>query len=91
MNPVFSRVFNGPATPIPAVQLLSNGRYHVMITNAGGGYSRWKALAVNLSAVTELPARRSGSRGDGLTGSDGPDRGRRRRRATAAAAAKEDR
>jgi uncharacterized 2Fe-2S/4Fe-4S cluster protein (DUF4445 family) len=45
----------------------------------------------HLSAVTDLPARRSGSRGDGLIGSDGPDRGRRRRRATAAAAAKEDR
>jgi uncharacterized 2Fe-2S/4Fe-4S cluster protein (DUF4445 family) len=44
----------------------------------------------HLSAVTELPARRSGSRGDS-NGSDGPDRGRRRRRATAAAAAKEDR
>ena len=46
MNPVLSRVFNGPATPIPAVQLLSNGRYHVMTTNAGGGYSRWKDIAV---------------------------------------------
>ena len=33
-------------TPIPEVQLLSNGRYHVMVTNAGGGYSRWKDLAV---------------------------------------------
>ncbi len=40
------RVFSSPATPIPEVQLLSNGRYHVMITNAGGGYSRWKDLAV---------------------------------------------
>ncbi|HTU00790.1 MAG TPA: glucoamylase family protein, partial [Candidatus Sulfotelmatobacter sp.] len=40
------RVFSGPHTPIPEVQLLSNGRYHVMITNAGGGYSRWKDLAV---------------------------------------------
>jgi len=29
------RVFSGPDTPIPEVQLLSNGRYHVMITNAG--------------------------------------------------------
>jgi len=28
------------------VQLLSNGRYHVMITNAGGGYSCWKDIAV---------------------------------------------
>ncbi|MFZ2960889.1 MAG: glucoamylase family protein [Candidatus Ozemobacteraceae bacterium] len=40
------RVFTSPDTPIPEVQLLSNGRYHVMITNAGGGYSRWKDLAV---------------------------------------------
>ena len=40
------RIFNSPDTPIPEVQLLSNGRYHVMITNAGGGYSRWKNMAV---------------------------------------------
>ncbi|KON82257.2 cyclic beta 1-2 glucan synthetase [Azoarcus sp. PA01] len=40
------RVFTSPDTPIPEVQLLSNGRYHVMVTNAGGGYSRWKDLAV---------------------------------------------
>lgn len=40
------RVFNSARTPIPEVQLLSNGRYHVMVTNAGGGYSRWKDLAV---------------------------------------------
>jgi cyclic beta-1,2-glucan synthetase len=32
--------------PTPEVQLLSNGRYHVMVTNAGGGYSRWKDFAV---------------------------------------------
>ncbi len=40
------RVFSSPDTPVPEVQLLSNGRYHVMITNAGAGYSRWKDLAV---------------------------------------------
>ncbi|HET9404750.1 MAG TPA: glucoamylase family protein, partial [Burkholderiales bacterium] len=40
------RVLASPNTPIPEVQLLSNGRYHVMVTNAGGGYSRWKDLAV---------------------------------------------
>ncbi|MDI6746986.1 MAG: glucoamylase family protein [Rhodocyclaceae bacterium] len=40
------RVFSSPDTPLPEVQLLSNGRYHVMVTNAGGGYSRWKDLAV---------------------------------------------
>ena len=31
---------------IPEVHLLSNGNYHVMINNAGGGYSRWRDLAV---------------------------------------------
>lgn len=40
------RVFSTPHTPIPEAHLLSNGRYHVMATNAGGGYSRWKHLAV---------------------------------------------
>ena len=40
------RVFNSPNTPLPEVQLLSNGRYHVMVSAAGGGYSRWKDLAV---------------------------------------------
>ncbi len=36
----------GAHTPSPVVQLLSNGRYQVMVTNAGGGYSRWRDLAV---------------------------------------------
>ncbi len=40
------RVYTTPDTRTPEVQLLSNGRYHVMITNAGGGYSRWKDIAV---------------------------------------------
>ncbi len=40
------RVISNPNTPLPEVQLLSNGRYHVMVTNSGGGYSRWKDLAV---------------------------------------------
>ena len=40
------RVFSGPDTPVPEVQLLSNRRYHVMVTNSGGGYSRWKDIAV---------------------------------------------
>ena len=40
------RVFSSPDSPIPELQLLSNGRYHVMVTNAGGGYSRWKNIAV---------------------------------------------
>ena len=40
------RVLHSPDSPVPEVQLLSNGRYHVMVTNAGGGYSRWKDLAI---------------------------------------------
>jgi cyclic beta-1,2-glucan synthetase len=40
------RVFSSPDTAVPEVQLLSNGRYHVMVSQAGGGYSRWKDLAV---------------------------------------------
>lgn len=41
------RVISTPDTVIPEVQLLSNGNYNVMITNAGGGYSRWKQTAIN--------------------------------------------
>lgn len=40
------RVFRDPDSPQPAVQLLSNGRYHVMVSSGGGGYSRWRDLAV---------------------------------------------
>ena len=40
------RVFSDPNTATPEVHLLSNGRYHVMATHAGGGYSRWRDLAV---------------------------------------------
>jgi cellobiose phosphorylase len=40
------RVYTDPARRHPAVQLLSNGRYHVMISSAGGGYSRHDRMAV---------------------------------------------
>ena len=40
------RILTVPNTPVPETQLLSNGRYHVMVTNSGGSYSRWKDLAV---------------------------------------------
>jgi len=41
------RVFNTPDTTFPEVNLLSNeGRYRVMVTNSGGGYSNWKDIAV---------------------------------------------
>jgi cyclic beta-1,2-glucan synthetase len=40
------RVFTDPGGPAPEVHLLSNGRYHVVVSSAGGGYSRWGDLAV---------------------------------------------
>lgn len=40
------RIFNSPNTHTPQVQLLSNGNYHVVLTPAGGGYSRWKGFAL---------------------------------------------
>ncbi len=40
------RVITTPNTSTPEVQLLSNGKYHVMLTNSGGGYSKWKNLDV---------------------------------------------
>lgn len=40
------RILNQHSTAVPETQLLSNGRYHVMVTNAGGSYSRWKDMAV---------------------------------------------
>ena len=35
-----------PTTPIPRTHILSNGRYAVMVTAAGFGYSRFRNLAV---------------------------------------------
>lgn len=40
------RVFHTPNTRTPQIQLLSNGCYHLVLTQAGGGYSRWKEFAV---------------------------------------------
>ncbi len=40
------RVFRNPGTTRPAVQMLSNGRYHGLLTSAGGGYSRHREMAV---------------------------------------------
>src|SRR5438132_5562888 len=40
------RIFNSPSLRAPQVNILSNGRYRVVITNAGGGYSRWHDLDV---------------------------------------------
>ena len=40
------RLFSNPDLLAPEVHLLSNGRYHVVVSSAGGGYSRWRDLAV---------------------------------------------
>ena len=40
------RVYTTAQTPEPEVQLLSNGRYHLMITAAGGSRSIWNNLAL---------------------------------------------
>jgi cyclic beta-1,2-glucan synthetase len=40
------RILTDPGSPSVEAHLLSNGRYHVAVTSAGGGYSRWHDLAV---------------------------------------------
>ncbi len=40
------RVITRPSTSLPAVQMLSNGRYHTLLTGAGGGYSRSDEIAI---------------------------------------------
>ena len=45
-NDALSRVFTTPNTPAPETHLLSNGSYNLMVTNSGGGYTRWKDIAV---------------------------------------------
>ncbi len=32
--------------PLPQVHYLSNGRYHLLLTNTGGGYSRWQEIGL---------------------------------------------
>ncbi len=48
--PPVVRSYNTPNTDVARAHLISNGRYTVMITNSGAGYSRWgngsSALAV---------------------------------------------
>lgn len=41
-----TRIVTAPVTQSPAVHLLSNGRYHTVVTSAGGGYSLWNGYAI---------------------------------------------
>ncbi len=45
VQPVLRR-FHSPNHRLPSTHLLSNGRYAVMVTAAGSGYSRWRDIAV---------------------------------------------
>jgi cyclic beta-1,2-glucan synthetase len=44
--PPMQRRFHSPHNAVPRTHLLSNGRYSVMITAVGSGYSRWRDLAI---------------------------------------------
>jgi cyclic beta-1,2-glucan synthetase len=46
LSPPAIRRFDSAQQPVPRAHLLSNGRYAVMITASGSGYSRWRDLAV---------------------------------------------
>ena len=41
-----TRVFDTPFLPTPRTQILSNGKYSIMVTNSGAGYSMCGELAV---------------------------------------------
>lgn len=41
-----TREFTDVDSVIPEVQLLANADYHLMVSQSGGGYSRWKDLAL---------------------------------------------
>jgi cyclic beta-1,2-glucan synthetase len=45
-EPALVRRLRNPHAPSPSVHLLSNGRYSVMLTAAGSGYSQWGTQAV---------------------------------------------
>ena len=44
--PPAARRFTTPHESTPRTALLSNGRYVVMLTSAGSGYSRWRNIAI---------------------------------------------
>jgi cyclic beta-1,2-glucan synthetase len=46
LEPAIVRRLHNPHAASPSVHLLSNGRYSVMLTAAGSGYSRWGEQAV---------------------------------------------
>ncbi|HXN65598.1 MAG TPA: glucoamylase family protein, partial [Candidatus Acidoferrales bacterium] len=47
LTPPVTRQFSSPHDSPPRTHLLSNGRYSVMLTAAGSGYSRWQNVAIS--------------------------------------------
>ena len=47
MNPPRARRFDTAHHPSPRTLLLSNGRYTVMVSAAGSGFSRWRDIAIS--------------------------------------------
>ena len=47
LPPPVARTYPLADTPVPSTHFLSNGRYSVMVTNGGGGYSRYGDIAVS--------------------------------------------
>jgi len=45
-NNAMFRCLSAPHGGAPVTHLLSNGRYALMLTDAGGGYSRWRDIAI---------------------------------------------
>lgn len=45
--PVEERAYDTPHTPVPEVQMLSNGRYKLWVTQAGGSYAALSGQAIN--------------------------------------------
>ena len=46
-EPGATRSYDGRPEVVHPVHLLSNGRYAVLLTSAGSGYSRWQGLAIS--------------------------------------------
>ncbi len=46
LPPPVTRSYATAETPVPATHFLSNGRYSVMVTNGGGGYSRCNDISI---------------------------------------------
>lgn len=49
----YARVLAPDASPLPEVQLLSNGRYHLVVDSAGAGASRWEGAGLTRTGAGE--------------------------------------